>query len=174
MSSVKSFVPPPPEMVCNTCERSDSHHRSQNQNQNYKGTTEGGGDQDAERRIRLVVISSGAHGMIAKYRQIFGLPFKVYTDPTLALYRALGMSRHGDIKHHTHHTHNRHGTSEGGSNDVTSEKNSDIRKDGGYVKHSLMSGIAMVVMRALKVCMPLWEKGGDINQLGGEFILGPG
>jgi hypothetical protein len=37
-----------------------------------------------------------------------------------------------------------------------------------------MGGLAMVVMRAFKVGMPVWEKGGDINQLGGEFVFGPG
>jgi len=167
MSSVKSLVRP--DMVCNACESGDDN-RSQSQNH---GTTEGGGDCEAGTRVRFVVISNGAHGMIAKYRQIFGLPFKVYTDPTLALYQALGMGRDGDLKHQNHRIH-RHRTSEGGSSDVMSEKNSETSKNGGYVKHSLMGGIAMVVMRALKVCMPVWEKGGDIGQLGGEFIFGPG
>jgi len=32
----------------------------------------------------------------------------------------------------------------------------------------------MVVVRAFKVGMPVWEKGGDIDQLGGEFVFGPG
>jgi hypothetical protein len=45
---------------------------------------------------------------------------------------------------------------------------------GEYIKHGFMSGIAMVVMNAIKASMPVWEKGGDISQLGGEFILGPG
>lgn len=47
-------------------------------------------------------------------------------------------------------------------------------RKGEYIKHGLMSGIAMVVMNAVKSGMPVWEKGGDISQLGGEFILGPG
>lgn len=167
MSSVKSSVLP--EMVSNNCEGGGSNnHYDRSRNQNYNGTIHGSGG-----GVRFAVISNGAHGMIAKYRQIFGLPFKVYTDPTLTLYQALGMSRGCDIKHHNHRIH-RYSTSKRGPCDVTSEKNSDIRKDGGYVKHSLMGGIAMVVIRALKVCMPVWEKGGDINQLGGEFIFGPG
>ncbi|KAF8150726.1 hypothetical protein B0H34DRAFT_638972, partial [Crassisporium funariophilum] len=99
--------------------------------------------------IQFVVISNGAYGMIAKYRQIFGLPFQVYTDPTLAIYSTLGMGQKGD------------------ASDIAS-------RDGGYVKHGLMGGIAMVVVRAIKVGMPVWEKGGDIGQLGGEFIFGPG
>ena len=32
----------------------------------------------------------------------------------------------------------------------------------------------MVIVRAFKVGMPVWEKGGDIGQLGGEFVFGPG
>jgi hypothetical protein len=45
---------------------------------------------------------------------------------------------------------------------------------GAYVRHGLASGIAMVVLNAFKVKMPVWENGGDIEQLGGEFVLGPG
>ncbi|KAF9526347.1 AhpC/TSA antioxidant enzyme-domain-containing protein, partial [Crepidotus variabilis] len=92
-------------------------------------------------RVDFIIISNGAHGMITKYRQMFKLPFKIYTDPTLALYKALGMGKDGSK---------------------------------GYVKHGLMSGIAMVVVRAIKVGMPVWEKGGDVGQLGGEFVFGPG
>jgi len=45
---------------------------------------------------------------------------------------------------------------------------------GSYVRHGIMSGIAMVVRNALRVGMPVWERGGDVAQLGGEFVLGPG
>lgn len=45
---------------------------------------------------------------------------------------------------------------------------------GEYVKHGIIGGIAMVVRNALRVGMPVWEKGGDVAQLGGEFVLGPG
>ncbi|KAF8905085.1 AhpC/TSA antioxidant enzyme-domain-containing protein, partial [Gymnopilus junonius] len=98
------------------------------------------------RLVSFVVIGNGAPGMIQKYRQMFGLPFKVYTDPSLAIYQALGMERDG-------HPH---------------------VESGSYVKHGVMSGIAMVVGRAIKVGMPVWERGGDVDQLGGEFIFGPG
>ena len=159
MSSVNSFLGP--KTVRNTCE---------NGHRDIKRLAAIG--HHAETPVRFVAISNGAHGMIAKYRQIFGLSFKVYTDPSLALYRALGMCRDGDIKNHHHYrqTH-RHSTSVDSS---ISEKNSDISKPGEYVKHGLMGGIAMVVMRAFKVGMPVWEKGGDVNQLGGEFVFGPG
>jgi hypothetical protein len=156
MSSVNSSIGP--KMICNSCE---------NGHRDIKGFALG---LDDGTRVRFVVISNGAHGMIAKYRQIFGLPFKVYTDPSLALYQALGMGRDGDIKHHCNQQIHKHSTSVGS----ISEKNSDISKPGEYVKHSLMGGIAMVVLRAFKVGMPVWEKGGDVNQLGGEFVFGPG
>ena len=151
MSSINSFIRP--EMICNTCESDDDGHEE----------TIRGIDHDPGTRVRFVVISNGAHGMIAKYRQIFGLSFKLYTDPSLAVYQALGMDNDRRVKHHNEQTHRE-----------ISEKNSNINKPGGYVKHSLMGGIAMVVVRAFKVGMPVWEKGGDIDQLGGEFVFGPG
>jgi hypothetical protein len=159
MSSVKSFLGQ--EMISNTCE---------NGHLDIKGFASG---HDIGTRVQFVVISNGAHGMIAKYRQIFGLSVKVYTDPSLALYQALGMGRAGNINHHhqQQQTH-KHNTSSVGS--LISEKNSDISIPGEYVRHSLVGGIAMVVMRAIKVGMPVWEKGGDIHQLGGEFVFGPG
>ena len=158
MSSVNSFLSP--KMICNNCE---------NGHRDIKGFAALG--HDAGTRVRFVVISNGSHGMITKYKQIFGLSFKVYTDPSLALYQALGMGRDSDVKLHRNQQTHKHGISVGSS---ISEKNSDISKPGEYVKHSLMGGIAMVVMRAFKVGMPVWEKGGDINQLGGEFVFGPG
>ena len=159
MSSVNSFLGP--KMICNNCE---------NGHRDIKGFAALG--HDAGTRVRFVVISNGAHGMIAKYKQIFGLSFKVYTDPSLALYQALGMGRDGDIKLHHNQQSHKHSTSVGSS--ISDKKNSDNSKPGEYVKHSLMGGIAMVVMRAFKVGMPIWEKGGNINQLGGEFVFGPG
>lgn len=80
---------------------------------------------------------------------IFRAPFAFYTDPTLRLYKALGMNLR-----------------------VMEPKSQ--RKQGGYVRHGPVGGIAMVFKNALRVGMPIWEKGGDFTQLGGEFILGPG
>ena len=45
---------------------------------------------------------------------------------------------------------------------------------GAYIRHGAVSGITMVVSNAIKVKMPAWGKGGDIEQVGGEFVLGPG
>ncbi|KAF9223705.1 hypothetical protein BS17DRAFT_781090 [Gyrodon lividus] len=99
--------------------------------------------------INLVVIGNGSYNMIKSYRQIFRTAFTFYTDPSLRLHKALGMTLR------------------------TLEPKSQ-RKRGGYVRHGHVSGIAMVFKNALRVGMPVWEKGGDPTQLGGEFILGPG
>ncbi|KAH9481709.1 Peroxiredoxin-like 2C [Psilocybe cubensis] len=149
-----------------------------------------------ERLVKFVVISNGAHGMIPKYRQMFGLPFQVYTDPKLAVYHALGMGKDGQDCHHTHQNHRFYqyqqhqvrqkqslgpsptiGATEGDADGKEENKGGSAktkRKSGGYVKHSTMGGIAMVVARAIKFGMPVWEKGGNVDQLGGEFIFGPG
>ena len=81
--------------------------------------------------------------------EIFRTPFTFYTDPTLRLYKALGMT-------------------------LRLMEPKSQRKRGGYVRHGSVGGIAMVFKNALRVGMPVWEKAGDFTQLGGEFILGPG
>ncbi|RDB25648.1 Thioredoxin-like protein AAED1 [Hypsizygus marmoreus] len=145
--------------------------QGQEQGEKGQGQEQGEKDKDKEKgekeRVQLVVISNGSHAFIGKYRQLFDLPFSMYTDPSLALYVALGMGRDGD-----------HALVEGDQPRKNPEEKLGREKpevlDGGYVKHGLVSGIAMVVLRAVKIGMPVWEKGGDINQLGGEFVLGPG
>ncbi|KAF5366652.1 hypothetical protein D9615_010600 [Tricholomella constricta] len=107
-------------------------------------------------RVDLVVISNGAPAFIPKYKQLFGLPFDLYTDPSLAIYDALGMARPFP------------------QDCPVDGLQRPTVLDGGYVRHGPVRRIAMVVMRALKAGMPIWEKGGDIHQLGGEFVLGPG
>lgn len=137
-------------------------------------------------KIGFVVISNGAHGMISKYRQIFNLPFRVYTDPSLALYKALGMGKaetscgvdHQYLsdtpapvmprKKKMSYSLRRKGLN------TSASSLSDREYVGGYVRHGTMSGLAMVFVRAIKVGMPVWENSGDTRQLGGEFVLGPG
>lgn len=80
---------------------------------------------------------------------IFKLPFPVYTDPTCALYRALGMTLR---------------TTDGGPDSGR----------GSYIRHGAASGIAMVVKNTLKTGILLHKDVGDAKQLGGEFVLGPG
>lgn len=125
-------------------------------------------DPDALRRanVELVVIGNGSPAMIRSYKresspqppqsplnnlcaEIFRMPFTIYTDPEHRVYNALGMTLR---------------TTDGGPE----------HERGAYVRHGIISGIAMVVRNALRVGMPVWEKGGDTAQLGGEFVLGPG
>ena len=75
------------------------------------------------------------------------MPFALYTDPGNRVYHALGMTRR--------------------STDPGPE-----HERGAYVRHGTLGGIAMVVRNALRVGMPVWERGGDQRQLGGEFVLG--
>ncbi len=56
-------------------------------------------------------------------------------------------------------------------------KPSDSRRAeerGDYVRHGVITGYVRVIARAIKHGMPIWERGGDVAQLGGEFVLGPG
>ncbi|THH15776.1 hypothetical protein EW146_g4757 [Bondarzewia mesenterica] len=107
--------------------------------------------------------------------EIFHLTYPIYTDPTLELYHALGMtlratSSDASPAHaHAHSQSLSHVHPHGGRSDVVEEGNG-----AGYVKHGAVGGLAMVVRHALKVGMPVWAKGGDVAQLGGEFVLGPG
>ncbi|KAJ7193960.1 hypothetical protein GGX14DRAFT_477066 [Mycena pura] len=40
-----------------------------------------------------------------------------------------------------------------------------------YITHGTVSGIGAVLLRALRAGLPVWERGGDIRVLGGEFVL---
>ncbi|ESK88435.1 hypothetical protein Moror_14709 [Moniliophthora roreri MCA 2997] len=95
--------------------------------------------------VDLVIVSNGDYEMIKSFRRIFQTPFAVYTDPTQQVYNVLGMIR-------------------------SLEKGPRA----AYVRHGTASGIGMIVANAAKVGMPIWKKGGDTSQLGGEFVLGPG
>jgi len=127
---------------------------------------------DGGSAAKLVIISNGSHSIISKYKQIFRMPFEMYTDPTLAVYNTLGMARGRDGDHTA--CSRMSGVSPQGSVGTEKQKKGDNICNGGYVKHSTMGGMVMVLVRALKVGMPLWEKGGDVAQLGGEFVFGPG
>ncbi|KAL1940249.1 hypothetical protein VTO73DRAFT_9201 [Trametes versicolor] len=99
--------------------------------------------------IDFILIGNGSHGMIKSYRHIFRTPIPMFTDPSLRLHAALGMTLR------------------------TNDPGPDSEK-GDYCRHGPIGGLAMVVRNALRVGMPVWEKGGDASQLGGEFVLGPG
>ncbi|KAH9945046.1 uncharacterized protein BXZ73DRAFT_38178, partial [Epithele typhae] len=99
--------------------------------------------------MNCIIIGNGSHGMIRAYRNIFRTPVQVYTDPSLRLYAALGMTLR------------------------TNDPGTDHEK-GDYVRHGAVSGLAMIVKNAIRVRMPIWECGGNSAQLGGEIVLGPG
>jgi hypothetical protein len=40
-----------------------------------------------------------------------------------------------------------------------------------YVRHGMVSGIGAVLLRALRAGLPVWERGGDVRLLGGEFVF---
>ncbi|KAJ2924628.1 hypothetical protein H1R20_g12463, partial [Candolleomyces eurysporus] len=156
------------------------------------------GEEDAgqglPKQVQLVLISCGKASLADKYRNMFELPFRMFTDPEMRLYEALGMGKmgrggggSGDKLHHAQaHAEVEKETAENEKNVegepveravspmATVTRRSFDNGNGSYVKHGLMGGIGMVVMRALKAGMPIWENGGDIAQLGGEFVLGPG
>lgn len=112
-----------------------------------------------DENVQLVVIGNGAHTLIDKYRQMLGMRFDLYTDPGCDLFRALGMGTIVDVC----------------GREIRQRADRQLKQHaGGYVKHGTVAGIAMVVVRALKAGMPVWEKGGEIGQLGGEFVFGPG
>ncbi|KAG6843844.1 hypothetical protein H0H87_012615, partial [Tephrocybe sp. NHM501043] len=98
----------------------------------------------------VVLITNGPPAYIDKYRAMLGLTSHMYADPTGELYDALGMSR---------------------TNPTDTTKHPPTT---GSAKRSTVGALATVVVRALKAGLPVWERAGDVHQLGGEFVLGPG
>ncbi|KZS98512.1 hypothetical protein SISNIDRAFT_481242 [Sistotremastrum niveocremeum HHB9708] len=99
-------------------------------------------------RVKLIIISNGDPAMINPYLQISKAPVQLYTDPSLKLYDALGMNLR------------------------TSDFGQPLER-GSYLRHGLVNGTISVIKAGLRVGMPLTKNGGDINQVGGEFIFGP-
>ena len=109
------------------------------------------------------------------------MPYPIYTDPSLRLHRALGMTLRAsptnspstpNFPHIPPPPTTAHSTPPSAPSFPFSSSDSHAKQN--YVKHGLMGGFAMVVRHALRVGMPVWERGGDAAQLGGEFVLGPG
>lgn len=93
---------------------------------------------------------------LIRLTEIFRFPYEIFVDasPGQMLYRALGM---GHVP-----------------TGAQKARSSIDHAAGTYVRHGTVSGLAMVVANALRVGMPVWARGGDASQLGGEFVLGPG
>ncbi|RSH81581.1 hypothetical protein EHS25_006203 [Saitozyma podzolica] len=97
-----------------------------------------------EADLELIIIGNGSNKMIDGYRnKSFRCPFKMYTDPTLALYRALGLTRQ------------------------TTDAGPDEEK-GDYLVQSGLEQTVSTLKRATK--MPL-RNPGHFLQLGGEFVF---
>ncbi|KAJ6507799.1 hypothetical protein C8R47DRAFT_58574 [Mycena vitilis] len=58
-----------------------------------------------------------------------------------------------------------------GTTDPLSQVQDPHASPASYVTHGVLSGIGAVVMRALRAGMPVWERGGDVRLLGGEFVF---
>ncbi|KAG8891973.1 hypothetical protein FRB99_003203, partial [Tulasnella sp. 403] len=103
-------------------------------------------------KAKLVVIGCGDPAMIRSYNErMFRSPFELYVDPRLELHKVLGMTRK--------------------TLDAGPEK-----EKGEYVRHGTLTGTLTAIGRAVTTMSPsvLIKKGGDVKQLGGEFVIGPG
>ncbi|KAF9648677.1 hypothetical protein BDM02DRAFT_3078302, partial [Thelephora ganbajun] len=110
-----------------------------------------------KRGVDLVLIGSGSAGMARIYKKMARFHFTVYTDPTLQLHEALGLYKTGDVQ---------------------TEGLRERAVGRSYVKHngrwtSLRMALRVAAAKAVHIgiddCQP-----GDLEQLGGEFVFGPG
>ncbi|EJD06876.1 uncharacterized protein FOMMEDRAFT_41408, partial [Fomitiporia mediterranea MF3/22] len=99
--------------------------------------------------LKIVIVGMGSPTLITPYRELTGTTFPIFTDPTLSVYRALGM--------------NLRSTDRGSA----AERGHYIASRGGA-----LGSLKRTLQGAKR--LPLFERGGDTTQLGGEFILGPG
>ncbi|TDL16467.1 hypothetical protein BD410DRAFT_698765, partial [Rickenella mellea] len=99
--------------------------------------------------IKIVLIGMGSPSLIRPYAKLLRSRIPLYTDPTLAIHRALGMTLR---------------TTDAGPEHAR----------GDYIAHGVVGGIARMLSSALPGKMSFRHKSGDVTQLGGEFVLGPG
>lgn len=102
----------------------------------------------AKHNMNLVIVSNGSWKMIKSYRKLLGnkCPYPIYTDRAKHIYTCLGMTlRSWDAG-----------------------KGPEV---GNYIQHSLGGSIIAGIKSGVK--LPL-KPPGDQQQLGGEFVLGPG
>ncbi|KIJ31385.1 hypothetical protein M422DRAFT_266914 [Sphaerobolus stellatus SS14] len=101
----------------------------------------------------IVIIGCGDWLLLKNYRDMTCPPnhsrIAYYTDPTRTVYRALGM------------------------NIETLETTPKGEEKKSYIKKGIVSNTVTSIMRALKNPAHLGKQG-NISQLGGEFIFGPG
>ena len=104
------------------------------------------------------MIGLGPHHLITPYKQLTQTPFPVYTDPTLAVHKALGM--------------NLRTTDPGPDSECGYYVGNSIPPTTGGGSSKLGRGLTR--LRRKLTTFPLFERAGDPNQLGGEFVIGPG
>ncbi|KAJ4471005.1 AhpC/TSA antioxidant enzyme-domain-containing protein [Lentinula lateritia] len=103
-----------------------------------------------EANVDIIAIGCGDWQPIEKYSDITGFPFsKIFADPSLGVFHGLGM----DIK--------------------TLARTPTGEKRASYLTEGIIKGSLWSIWRGLKNPR-LIGKQGNIAQLGGEFILGPG
>lgn len=98
--------------------------------------------------LRLIIVSNGSYKMIRSYKKVLGeaCPYPIYTDRGKHVYTALGMTLRT--------------FSMGKSEDK-----------GKYIKRTMTGNIVQGIVNG--IVMPK-KPPGDQQQLGGEFVLGPG
>lgn len=97
--------------------------------------------------LNVIVIAHGSWKIIKRYREVLKCPFPIYVDQSRRLYRLLGMTKlSGDF----------------GKPD----------ERGAYNRNAVPKQIVLGLKNAL-LKMPL-KNPGNLSQLGGEFVLGPG
>ncbi|KAJ3739655.1 AhpC/TSA antioxidant enzyme-domain-containing protein [Lentinula detonsa] len=103
-----------------------------------------------EAHIDIIVIGCGDWQPIENYSDITGFPSrKIFADPSLSVFHGLGM------------------------NSQTLARTPTGEKKASYITKGIIEGSLWSIWKALKNPL-LIGKQGNIAQLGGEFILGPG
>ncbi|KAL8286206.1 hypothetical protein RQP46_004694 [Phenoliferia psychrophenolica] len=101
-----------------------------------------------EAGVKLIIIGCGDSAMIKPYRALLETPFPIYADMSKKTYVALGMTLRT--------------LDQGGPGNVPE-----------YLKRGALGNVLVSIVNAFKLGK-LSSKSGDIKQLGGEFVLGPG
>ncbi|KAI0780580.1 AhpC/TSA antioxidant enzyme-domain-containing protein [Trametes elegans] len=97
---------------------------------------------------RLVVVGCGDWKLIQSYREITGFPYAMYADPSRALYNTFGLEE-----------------------SLKRTPAGQARRS--YIGGSFLGNVVKSIWGGLK--NPLFVgKQGNISQLGGDFIFGPG
>ncbi|KAL1411122.1 hypothetical protein Q8F55_002072 [Vanrija albida] len=112
-------------------------------------------DAIAQANVRVVIITNGPWEPLKNYRDMFALPFEIYTDPTLKLYQALGMTpKISQLE------------------TVVSVFKAPKNKP-AYHRTGPVTQVALGMTNAMRIGLPLLDMG-SITQMGGEFVFQSG